>query len=112
MTHNSTDSESALPEPLEQFEQELRQAADSAAVLERYQTQYPELSEILGKLAEAMAMLQATPLRQPGRRDASRARRRCQPGAVRAVQGRRPRRQWDRDHGNSVSRIHDILNRS
>jgi serine/threonine protein kinase/WD40 repeat protein len=56
--------ESSLPEPLVRFEQELLQAHDPAALLEHYRAQYPEHAETLGKMAEAAAMLQATPLRQ------------------------------------------------
>jgi hypothetical protein len=69
----STDSDSSLPEPLAQFEQELAQASDPGPVLERYRRRYPELAETLGKMAEAMAMLQETPLRQPGEAPASQA---------------------------------------
>jgi serine/threonine protein kinase len=59
----STESNGSLPEPLEQFEQELAQASDPEAVLERFTKRFPELSESFRKLAEAMAMLQATPVR-------------------------------------------------
>jgi serine/threonine protein kinase/WD40 repeat protein len=44
----------------------MRQAADPGAVLERYRRRFPELAETFGKLADAILMLQATPLRQAG----------------------------------------------
>jgi len=69
----STESTSSLPEPLEQFERELAQAPDPAAVLERFKGRFPELSETFRKLAEAMAMLQATPLRHANEAPATQA---------------------------------------
>ena len=61
MTQTPTGSESSVPELLQRFEQELLQAPDPGAVLERYLSLHPELAEKLRELAEAIEMLQATP---------------------------------------------------
>jgi serine/threonine protein kinase/WD40 repeat protein len=53
-------ADGSFPGPLEQFEQAIADATDAGAVLEAYKRQYPELAETFGKVAEAMAMLQAT----------------------------------------------------
>jgi serine/threonine protein kinase/WD40 repeat protein len=71
MTQRSTESETSLPEPLAQFEQELLRASNREAVLERYTQLHPELGETLGRIAEAMAMLQAAPLRHDGEAQAA-----------------------------------------
>src|SRR5271165_6340450 len=65
MTQTSTDSNSSVPELLQQFEQELLEAADPRVVLDRYLSLHPELAEKLRELAEAVEMLQATPFRHP-----------------------------------------------
>ncbi len=61
MTTALCNSESSIPEPLQQFEQELLDAPDPKAVLAKYQSLYPELAESLRELAEAVQMLQETP---------------------------------------------------
>ncbi|MGE3821343.1 MAG: serine/threonine-protein kinase, partial [Isosphaeraceae bacterium] len=53
--------DSSFPEPLERFERELMDASDPAAVLKRYREEFPDLADMLGKIAEAIAMLQVTP---------------------------------------------------
>jgi serine/threonine protein kinase/WD40 repeat protein len=73
MTKASTDSESSVPEPLQRFEQELLQAPDPKALVERYQALYPELAENFRELAEAIDMLQAAPLRHPAEAGDARA---------------------------------------
>jgi serine/threonine protein kinase len=62
----SADSDNSLPEPLVRFERELMDTADAGALLERYQKDYPEFAETLGKLAEVAAMLEAGNLRHAG----------------------------------------------
>ncbi len=62
MNPTSAPSDSVLPEPLEQFEQALARASDPGAILQDFQRRYPELAKTFGKVAEAMAMLQATSL--------------------------------------------------
>jgi serine/threonine protein kinase/WD40 repeat protein len=62
VNQTSAPSDSSISGPLEQFEQRINQAADPKAVLEEFQRQYPDLAETFRKVAEAMAMLQATSL--------------------------------------------------
>ena len=59
MNQTPTDSNSSVPELLQQFEQELLRAADPLVVLERYLSLHPEQAEKLRELAEAVQMLQA-----------------------------------------------------
>jgi serine/threonine protein kinase/WD40 repeat protein len=59
MTQNTSTSDSSVPELLQCFEQELLEAPDAAAVLERYASLYPELAAKLRELAEAIEMLRA-----------------------------------------------------
>jgi serine/threonine protein kinase len=66
MNPTSTASDSSVPELLQRFEQDLLQAPDPAAVLDRYLELHPELAEPLRELAEAIEMLRATPF-QPDR---------------------------------------------
>jgi serine/threonine protein kinase/WD40 repeat protein len=69
MTQNATTSGSSVPELFQRFEEELLEAADPGAVLERYQSLHPALAEAFRELAEAIEMLHATPFQhtpEPG----------------------------------------------
>ena len=56
------DSDSSVPELLQQFEQEYIQADDRKAVLERYAAQHPEKADSFVEIAEVVEMLNAVPL--------------------------------------------------
>ena len=57
-------SDASAAELLRHFEQDLIDASDPAAVLERYRALHPELHETFRELADAIAMLRAAPVRQ------------------------------------------------
>ncbi len=57
MNQNTSTPDSSVPELLRCFEQELPQAPDAGAVLERYASLHPELASTLRELAEAIEML-------------------------------------------------------
>jgi serine/threonine protein kinase/WD40 repeat protein len=61
MTPTPSTSDSSVPELLKCFEQELIEAPDPDALLERYRELYPELAETFRELAVAIEMLHATP---------------------------------------------------
>jgi len=61
----SSDSDSDLPEPLKQFERDLRDASDLRALVERFSKLYPEYAEEFSKIADAHAMLNAICGKQP-----------------------------------------------
>ena len=73
MTAASSTSESPVPELIRRFEQELLQAPDPQAVLERYLVLHPEMAGILRELAEAVQMLQATQFRPAPETDPARS---------------------------------------
>jgi serine/threonine protein kinase/WD40 repeat protein len=62
MNSTSSTSESSLPEILQRFEDELVEAPDPQPVLERYLALHPELAEKLREIAEAIELLQVTPI--------------------------------------------------
>jgi len=59
----SSTPDSSVPELLQRFEQELLEALDPQVVLERYESLHPELAGTFRELAEAVQMLQETPVR-------------------------------------------------
>jgi serine/threonine protein kinase/WD40 repeat protein len=64
MTRTPTSSEESVPELLRRFEQELLEASEPRVVLDRYLAQHPELADALRELAEAVQILQPTPIQQ------------------------------------------------
>jgi serine/threonine protein kinase/WD40 repeat protein len=63
MNPTSSAPDSSVAKLLQRFEQEFLEAPDPGAILERYRVLHPELAPRFGELAEAIEMLQATPLR-------------------------------------------------
>src|SRR5262249_3469550 len=64
-------TESSVPELPRGFEQELLQASEPAAVLERYEALYPELAETFRELAEAIEMLHTAPFHHAAEAEAA-----------------------------------------
>ena len=69
VNQNTSTPDSSVPELLRCFEQELPQAPDAGAVLERYASLHPELASTLRELAEAIEMLRHDSARPRNRRE-------------------------------------------